>query len=112
MRAVTFARVAALLAALFLTATAAMAATGQRVSLPSIDLDLLSGEPVMLGGLFFTPDPSAGGFPAVIALHGCDGMYSTARRRAAAAGSANGIRRWRSCSPPKACVALGKATAA
>ena len=37
--------------------------------------------PIQLTGLFFTPDPSAGGFPAVIALHGCDGMYSTLASR-------------------------------
>jgi len=51
--------------------------TGERVSFPSLDIDPLHGTPLMLTGLFFTPDPSAGGFPAVVVLHGCDGMYST-----------------------------------
>ena len=59
----------------------ALAATGVRVSFPSLDIDPLHGTPLMLSGLFFTPDPSAGGFPAVVVLHGCDGMYSTAPAR-------------------------------
>ena len=64
-----------------LPVSAGAAATGQRVDFPSLDLDPVSGDPVMLNGLFFTPDPSAGGFPAVIALHGCDGMYGTLASR-------------------------------
>jgi dienelactone hydrolase len=57
-------------------ASAAAGATGQRVTFPSLDIDPATGAPVMLGGLFFTPDVAAGGFPGVVALHGCDGMYS------------------------------------
>ena len=59
----------------------AFAATGVRVSFPSLDIDPLHGTALMMSGLFFTPDPSAGGFPAVIVLHGCDGMYGTAPSR-------------------------------
>lgn len=55
----------------------AIAVSGERVSFPSIDIDPNHGTPIMLSGLYFTPDPSAGGFPVVIALHGCDGMYGT-----------------------------------
>jgi dienelactone hydrolase len=61
---------------LMLLASPLPAFVGERVSFPSLDLDPSTGEPVKLSGLFFTPDPSAGGFPAVIVLHGCDGMYS------------------------------------
>jgi dienelactone hydrolase len=79
-RAVALLRVATLLSMLSVTAGAA-AATAQRVNFPSLDIDPVSGASVMLSGLFFTPDPSAGGFPVVIALHGCDGMYSTLASR-------------------------------
>jgi dienelactone hydrolase len=79
-RAFALLRVATLLSMLSVTAGAA-AATAQRVNFPSLDIDPVSGASVMLSGLFFTPDPSAGGFPVVIALHGCDGMYSTLASR-------------------------------
>ena len=79
-RAMALLRVAMLLSMLLATPGAA-AATGQRVSFPSLDVDPVSGDAVMLSGLFFTPDTSAGGFPAVIALHGCDGMYSALASR-------------------------------
>ncbi len=59
----------------------AAATTGERVSFPSLDIDAQTGTPIMLTGLYFTPDSAAGGFPAVIALHGCDGMYSTLASR-------------------------------
>lgn len=68
--------VAALGFAVAIAMPMATAATGERVSFPSFDLDPQSGMPIMLTGLYFTPDASAGGFPGVIALHGCDGMYS------------------------------------
>jgi dienelactone hydrolase len=35
----------------------------------------------VLNGLFFTPDLAAAGFPAVVVLHGCDGMYSRLAER-------------------------------
>jgi dienelactone hydrolase len=77
----TRALVAALGLAVAIAMPMAAAATGERVSFPSLDLDPQSGMPVMLTGLYFTPDSSAGGFPGVIALHGCDGMYSTQASR-------------------------------
>ncbi|MEP6943988.1 MAG: dienelactone hydrolase family protein [Betaproteobacteria bacterium] len=71
-------RLACAIVALLATGlSTAFAATGVRVSFPSLDIDPLHGTELMLSGLFFTPDPSAGGFPAVVVLHGCDGMYST-----------------------------------
>ncbi len=72
---------AAAIAAFCCASAAAIAATGERVRFPSIDIDSSSGTPIMLDGLFFTPDPSAGGFPTVVALHGCDGMYSALASR-------------------------------
>jgi dienelactone hydrolase len=75
------AAIAVLCTAIVAALPAAVAATGERVSFPSLDIDPQSGMPLMLTGLFFTPDPSAGGFPAVVALHGCDGMYSTLASR-------------------------------
>jgi dienelactone hydrolase len=78
------AAIAALCTAIVVAVPAATAATGERVSFPSLDIDPPTGMALMLTGLFFTPDASAGGFPAVVALHGCDGMYSTlASRRGA-----------------------------
>jgi dienelactone hydrolase len=68
-------------ATIALALPAAAATTGERVSFSSLDIDPQSGMPIMLTGLYFTPDPSAGGFPAVIALHGCDGMYSALASR-------------------------------
>lgn len=50
----------------------------QRVSFDSLDRDTRTGEPVRIDGLLFQPqggDPSRR--PAVVALHGCGGMYST-----------------------------------
>ena len=64
------------LAVAIAVAVPAMAATGERVAFPSLDIDPATGKPVMLSGLFFTPDVAAAGFPAVVVLHGCDGMYS------------------------------------
>ena len=59
-------------------ALTADARRGESVTFPSIDRDA-QGARVMLQGLLYlprTPVP-AGGFPAVVALHGCGGMYST-----------------------------------
>ena len=49
----------------------------QYVSFPSVDRDA-SGAPVMLRGALLLPAtrPPPGGYPAVVALHGCGGMYS------------------------------------
>ena len=65
-------------AAFGLWMTAAVAIEPERVTFPSFDIDVRTGESVVIGALYFSPDPSSGGFPAVIALHGCDGMYSNA----------------------------------
>jgi dienelactone hydrolase len=48
------------------------------VSFPSIERDAL-GRNVALRGFLLLPStpPPAGGYPAVIALHGCGGLYST-----------------------------------
>jgi len=51
------------------------AATGEKVFFPSLDIDGPTGKGVTLSGLFFKPDASSEVFPAVVALHGCDGMY-------------------------------------
>ena len=53
-----------------------------RVSFPSIDRDE-TGAPVQIQAVMLLPDgpTPAGGYPAVIALHGCSGMYSIAKGR-------------------------------
>ena len=66
----------ALAGALAAATSCASAAGPERVSFPSLDRDPASGEPVTISALYFTPDRAAGGFPAVVVLHGCDGMYS------------------------------------
>ena len=71
------AALAAFCLAIIAAAPAAVGATGQRISFPSFDINPQTGVLIELTGLFFTPDPSAGGFPAVVVLHGCDGMYSS-----------------------------------
>ena len=59
--------------------TLARAIDPERVTFPSLDIDAATGKPVALSALYFSPDPSSGGYPAVIALHGCGGMYSAGR---------------------------------
>ena len=50
----------------------------QRISFESLDLDPLTGKPVVINALLFKPeDAAARSLPAVVALHGCGGMYST-----------------------------------
>src|SRR5437660_944430 len=53
-----------------------------RVSFPSIDRDE-TGAPVQIQAVLLLPDGPAppGGYPAIVALHGCSGMYSTAKGR-------------------------------
>lgn len=53
-----------------------------RVSFPSLDRDK-NGASVQINAILLLPDGPvpAGGFPAVVALHGCSGMYSMARGR-------------------------------
>jgi len=81
-------RTAALLAVLLcvpLTAQIAHAATAERVSFESLDIDPETGQPVVISALYFRPAANAldtsGKTPAVVALHGCGGMYSTAPSR-------------------------------
>ncbi len=68
-------------AAFGLWMTAAMAIEPERVTFPSFDIDVRTGEPIVISALYFSPDPSSGGYPAVIGLHGCGGMYSSAPGR-------------------------------
>ncbi len=72
---------AAFLAALLGAASPAQAATGERVSFDSLDIDPQTGKPVTISALYFRPDIGAANAsnraPAVVALHGCDGMYSS-----------------------------------
>ena len=52
----------------------------QKVSFNSIDLDRVTGKPVVIRALLFKPEGAdSGRLPAVIALHGCGGMYSTSK---------------------------------
>jgi dienelactone hydrolase len=53
-----------------------------RISFPSLDNDD-SGAPVQIQAMLLLPDGPvpAGGFPAIVALHGCSGMYSTIKGR-------------------------------
>ncbi len=55
---------------------------GQRVDFDSLDIDTVTGRPVRLQGLLFAP-PDAGNrrLPAVLALHGCGGMYSVLKSK-------------------------------
>ena len=81
MTATARAGTAALVAAIVFAVSVATAATGEPVAFPSLDINPATGKPVMLSGLFFTPDLAAAGFPAVVVLHGCDGMYSRLAER-------------------------------
>jgi dienelactone hydrolase len=66
--------------ALVFAAASGLAATPVAVTFPSRDVDLATGAPVPLRGLLFAPAMPAGHrAPAVVALHGCGGMYSTAK---------------------------------
>src|SRR2546423_491843 len=60
-------------------------AIGERVSFESFDIDPETGQPVVIGALYFRPaipvNHVSGKTPAVVALHGCGGMYGTAARR-------------------------------
>ena len=53
-----------------------------RVTFDSLDRNPATGAPVRLTGLLFRPaDGGDGRRPAVIAFHGCGGMYSAAASR-------------------------------
>jgi dienelactone hydrolase len=66
-------------------AQAAAAATAERVSFDSLDIDPETGQSVVISALYFrsaaNADNAAAKTPAVVALHGCGGMYSTLPER-------------------------------
>ena len=72
------ARAVAAAALAFALAMHADARTFVRVTLPSLDRDE-AGAPLNLNAILLLPDGPmpAGGFPAIVALHGCSGMYSS-----------------------------------
>jgi dienelactone hydrolase len=71
-----------LMAALGAVSVVAVAATPMPVTFPSRDLDPATGRPVELRALLFLPERAAGRtVPAVVALHGCGGMYSIVKAR-------------------------------
>ena len=54
----------------------------QRVSFDSLDRDPATGKPVVIQALLFKPEgANSRRLPAVVALHGCGGMYSTAKSK-------------------------------
>jgi len=75
--------VTAVIVAIFVSPTGAVFGRAlTHVTFPSIDRDE-AGAPVQVHAILLLPDgpvPS-GGYPAVIALHGCSGMYSIAKGR-------------------------------
>ncbi len=80
-------RMFALCTALLAVTSVAHAAevTAERVSFESFDIDPQTGQPVTISALYFRPatfaNDASGKTPAVVALHGCGGMYGTAERR-------------------------------
>jgi dienelactone hydrolase len=57
-------------------------AVPQRVSFESLDRDHVTGKPVVIQALLFKPEGAdSRQLPAVIALHGCGGMYSIAKSK-------------------------------
>jgi dienelactone hydrolase len=77
-----FARAFAIIAIACAVAVQADARMFARVTLPSLDRDD-AGTPLMLDAILLLPDGPmpAGGFPAIVALHGCSGMYSSLKGR-------------------------------
>jgi len=71
----------AMLAAIAL-ATDLAARSLTRVSFPSLDRDD-NGAPIQIQAILLMPDgpAPAGGYPAIVALHGCSGMYSIVNGR-------------------------------
>jgi dienelactone hydrolase len=71
-------RTLALCALLVGIASVAQAATAERVSFQSLDIDPKTGMPVTISALYFRAAANATGkTPAVVALHGCGGMYGS-----------------------------------
>ena len=74
--------VAAIAAAVLQGAAAAAPLVPERVAFDSLDRDPRTGEPVRITGLLFRPDGHDGSRrPAVVALHGCGGMYSALKSK-------------------------------
>lgn len=77
----------ALCAALLCATSGAHAAdaTAERVRFESFDIDPQTGQPVNITALYFKAathaDSASGKTPAVVALHGCGGLYSEAAAR-------------------------------
>jgi dienelactone hydrolase len=69
-------RTLALCAVLLGTASVARGAA-ERVSFESLDIDPETGVPVTISALYFRAANASGKTPAVVALHGCGGMYGT-----------------------------------
>jgi dienelactone hydrolase len=58
------------------------ASVPQRVSFDSLDRDPATGKPVVIQALLFRPEcADSRRLPAVVALHGCGGMYSTVKSK-------------------------------
>jgi dienelactone hydrolase len=78
-------RAIALCAALLGASAAHASAEAERVSFESFDIDPETGQAITISALYFRPDANAadasGRTPAVVALHGCGGMYSTLATR-------------------------------
>jgi dienelactone hydrolase len=54
----------------------------ERVTFDSLDLDPATGSPVRVTALMFRPEGASDSrYPAVVALHGCGGMFSTVSSR-------------------------------
>jgi hypothetical protein len=73
-------------------ASGAAALAQEVVSFPSLDSALSGGAPTVLRGLLLRPG-GAGPFPAVVALHGCTGLFD--RQRALVAREADRTRAFR-----------------
>jgi dienelactone hydrolase len=57
-------------------------AVPERVAFDSLDVDPATGRPVLIHGLLFTPGGvGSRRLPAVVALHGCGGMYSSLKSK-------------------------------
>jgi len=61
-------------------AVAASTVAQEHVRFPSLDADLTKGPPTELDGYLFRP-AGEGPFPAVVALHGCGGLFAANGRR-------------------------------
>lgn len=53
----------------------------QKVAFPSEDSELTGGPPTMLEGYIFRPE-KPGPLPAIVALHGCSGLFTSGRMNA------------------------------